>query len=159
MKLPHTLTAWLAHKARRVTYSRPPDLQIGKSDAIYLQRWWVLPKNPVFNIYVHKILRSDDARALHDHPADNLSILLEGWYLEILDEDDFKSDALREPGEVVFRLAETPHRLVVGPRPAMTLWIKGPDRREWGFHCPAGWRPWQKFCSPRNPGEIGRGCS
>lgn len=54
--------------------NRPPDVVIGGFQNPYLLRWYVIPRNPVFNVYVHLFLRSDDDRALHDHPWANLSV-------------------------------------------------------------------------------------
>lgn len=62
--------------------NRPPDFIVGPRSKVYLQRWFILPRNPVFNIYYHKFLHSDDDRALHDHMYFNLSILLKGRYIE-----------------------------------------------------------------------------
>ena len=42
--------------------------------------------------------------------------------------------------------------------PAWSLFITGPVTREWGFHCPQGWRHWKDFTSYREVGEDGRGC-
>jgi hypothetical protein len=47
-----------------------------------LRRHLLIPRNPIFNVYLHHFLRSDDDRALHDHPWINLSLLLDGCYLE-----------------------------------------------------------------------------
>jgi hypothetical protein len=48
-----------------------------------MRRWWVIPRNKFFNIYLHHFLHSDDDRALHDHPWWNVSILLRsGSYVE-----------------------------------------------------------------------------
>ena len=61
---------------------RAPDFIIGGAEDAYMLRWWVIPRNRWFNIYLHKILRDDDPRALHDHPWWNISIVLKGGYLE-----------------------------------------------------------------------------
>ena len=59
--------------------ARKPDFIIGGHDAPYLLRWWLIPRNRFFNVYVHQFLRSDDDRALHDHPwLLNCAILLNG---------------------------------------------------------------------------------
>ena len=47
---------------------RPADFVIGGAERPYLRRWWVIPRNRLFNVYLHQFLRSDDDRALHDHP-------------------------------------------------------------------------------------------
>jgi hypothetical protein len=69
-------------KILSAVYARKPDLVIGGDANPYLRRWYVIPRNPVFNIYLHEIVRSDEDRALHCHPWINLSILLEGSYVE-----------------------------------------------------------------------------
>lgn len=62
---------------------RLPDFVIGGHDNPYLLRWHLIPRNAVFNIYLHKFLRDDDDRALHDHPWPWCSILLRGEYAEV----------------------------------------------------------------------------
>lgn len=61
---------------------RPPDFIIGGEENPYMLRWWLIPRNRNMNVYLHKILRNDADIALHDHPWDNLSIVLKGQYLE-----------------------------------------------------------------------------
>src|SRR5271156_1916144 len=61
---------------------RPPDFIVGGKEFPYMRRWWIIPRNRVFNIYLHHFLRSDDDRALHDHPSWNISFILEGAYTE-----------------------------------------------------------------------------
>ncbi len=133
--------------------SREPDFVIGDN---YLRRWWVLPRNKLFNVYLHEINKSDDDRAMHDHPWDNLSILLKGSYLEITPEGSF----VREAGDKIERSAESVHRLeLINDESVISLFITGPIRREWGFHCPKGWVPWQDFVEvTANTSVAGRGC-
>ena len=57
-----TLT-WLGSLHRR-----PPDFVIGGADRPYMRRWYLVPKNTQLNVYLHHFRRSDDDRALHDHP-------------------------------------------------------------------------------------------
>lgn len=131
---------------------RAPDFVIGDD---YLRRWFVVPRNEQCNVYLHQILRSDDDRALHDHPWANTSYLIAGCYIEHTVEGQF----LRTAGDVVERSAETLHRLEVIPgKHAVSLFMTGPKVREWGFACPQGWRHWRDFADPENPGRPGRGC-
>ncbi|AOK04059.1 hypothetical protein WK25_05995 [Burkholderia latens] len=140
---------------------RAPDFVIGKPAAPYLLRWWVLPRNRFFNVYLHCFLRSDDDRALHDHPWANCSILLRGRYVEhtisagginVRTERAAPAWKLRMSGAAA-------HRLELIDGPCWTLFVTGPRYREWGFHCPQrGWVPWKEFTSADNSGEIGRGC-
>lgn len=72
----------IAKWGRKLMTSRPADFVIGKEDDPYLMRWWVLPRNKFFNVYLHLFMRSDDDRALHDHPWWNASFVLDGGYFE-----------------------------------------------------------------------------
>lgn len=155
MRLSTGVTRWLREKMLDVVYSRAPDFLIGPENDPYLKRWWVIPRNHLFNIYLHRIRKSDDDRALHDHPWLNASIILLGSYTEVTPDGDF----LRQAGDVVWRRAVAQHRLVVSPgTTALSLFITGPKFRTWGFACPKGWIPWQEFCEPTNKGQVGRGC-
>lgn len=73
---------WIAKRLIERAKRRPPDFIIGGEDRPYLRRWWILPRNRFFNIYVHEFLRSDDDRALHDHPWLWASYIVEGHYNE-----------------------------------------------------------------------------
>jgi hypothetical protein len=59
---------WIRNAILRWARNRQPDFVIGGPAAPYLRRHWLIPRNRFFNIYVHEFLRSDDDRALHDHP-------------------------------------------------------------------------------------------
>lgn len=184
----------------RVIAKRPPDFVVGKPDDPYLLRWWVIPRNRWFNIYLHVFMRSDDAEALHDHPWWNISFLLDGTYTEhiplhkVLDEegviklmpfsdamhycrksfaqasyegiDYYRTEAKRRwPGDLVYRPAMAAHRIELHKlwmgtlSPVMSLFFTGPARREWGFWCPKGWKPWKQYVSQRDGGNSkGLGC-
>lgn len=131
---------------------RAPDFVIG---ADYMHRWWIIPRNEYQNVYLHKIMHSDDDRAMHDHPWDNVSFVISGSYVEHTPDGVF----IRGPGSVVHRKATDLHRLeVVEGEPAVTLFMTGPKVREWGFACPKGWRIWPEFVDARDSGQIGKGC-
>lgn len=140
---------------------RPPDQNIGPD---YLLRWYLVPKNRVLNIYLHKILRSDDDRACHDHPWWSVSFLLRGRLSEVYAIDPCPENPARWFGarrlpwlRPVFRRADSAHRLVLGDSPAWTLFITGPKVRAWGFWCSSGWRHWQEYCAG-DGSVVGRGC-
>lgn len=134
---------------------REPSFVIGGGERPYLRRWWVIPRNRFFNIYLHEFLRDDDDRALHDHPWINLSILLRGQYVE----HTAAGKTLRRAGAIKLRLPTAAHRIeLVDGQPCWTLFITGPRVREWGFLCPQGWRHWRDFTAGKNGEVIGRGC-
>lgn len=60
--------AFIRRRLLAIAKRRPPDVVIGGDASPYMRRWWVIPRNRRFNVYLHHFLRSDDDRALHDHP-------------------------------------------------------------------------------------------
>lgn len=138
--------------ARWLRRSREPDVVIGTN---YMLRWHVIPRNPWHNVYLHEFRRSDDDRALHDHPWDNTTFVIEGEYRE---HTEFGRVYHRQAGETVSRSAETLHRIeLIDGRPAVSLFMTGPKIREWGFACPQGWRHWTEFTTAHG-NEVGKGC-
>lgn len=168
--LPMADLATLQEWAAALMASRPPDFIIGPEDNPYMRRWFVIPRNPYQNIYLHEILRSDDDRAGHDHPWDNQTVIIEGGYEErgYLPAEPWiplRIRWVRKAGDYVSRRATDTHRLIVpeGGR-AVTLFTTGPRIREWGFWCPGDetreprWVVWTDFTSGENSGLVGRGC-
>lgn len=142
------MQAWAA----ALMASRKPDFVIGDD---YLRRWFVIPRNPWMNVYLHDIRKSDDDRALHDHPWSNTSFIIAGGYLEYTPE----GYSARWAGDVVTREAGQLHRLEVLPGGgAVSLFMTGPKVREWGFACPQGWVNWKDFTSESDSSQTGRGC-
>lgn len=156
-----------------IRLSLHPDFIIGGKGDPYLKRWYLLPRAPwpiwPIGCYLHQIIRSDDERALHNHPWPNLSILLWGGYIEVMPKrgrhfEDWMTPHVpqvhvgRRPGDIVFRRPGAAHRLIIMDRPAWSLFIIGPRIREWGFWCLQGFRHWKEFVSPRDRGSVGRGC-
>lgn len=159
MKLPRFIFNRLWSRMYDIARNRAPDVLIGKEDDTYMERWWIIPRNRVFNIYLHHFLRSDDDRALHDHPSWNISLLLQGEYTEwSIAAGGVHSFVVRKAGQFKFRFARAAHRIELHNGPCWSLFINGAKLRTWGFHCPNGWRPWQQFVDEKNHGSIGRGC-
>lgn len=156
----------LSELVGKIANSRAPDFIIGRGDQPYLRRWHVMPRGEGPSCYLHHFLRSDDDRALHDHPWPSVSIILDGSYIEHL---PGQMPARRVPGDVTFRAPEDAHRVELlasgpagGEQPVWTLFLVGQRVREWGFHCPQGWKHWTDFCGVTpdglNDGTVGRGC-
>lgn len=133
-----------------------PDFHVGPDDDHQLQRWFVVPRNPYHNVYLHRFLRSDDDRALHDHPWDNRSWVIDGEYREVTQDGQ---SLLRHAGDSIERRAIEAHRVELVAGPAVTLFFTGPIVRQWGFYCPKGWVPWQDFVTVEPGGNRrGQGC-
>lgn len=149
---------------------RKPDFVITNDQGEYLRRWWLIPRNPIFNLYLHNIVGSDDDRALHCHPWLNASVILRGGYTEIAPINQAQAAGFdyvpgftylldRRAGNVVLRTGRTRHRLVNVPgMDCWTLFITGPVYRRWGFWCRTRWVYWQKFTDARDKGRTGAGC-
>ena len=114
----------------------------------YMKRWWLTPRflltrdrhgnlfpyewvPQILKVRVQHILREDVDRHKHDHPSDNQSIILKGYYVE---EDVFDRVKTLYAGQTVERRAETFHRIVeVPPEGVWTLWFLAEYRQKWGF--------------------------
>lgn len=147
----YLLTTWIRRRADKV---------IGEESDVYLLRWHVIPRNPLFNIYLHHFRRSDDDRALHDHPWPWMSIMLDGSYTEHTIADGGVHHRRRyNAGAVRFGTPWKAHRIELTHGPCWTLFVTGPRIRSWGFHCPARWVHWREFTDPASGGtRVGLGC-
>ncbi len=145
----------------KIIQNRKQDYVIGELHNPYLLRWYLLPKNRLFNVYLHLFLRSDDDRALHDHPWWNFSFLLEGEYVEhTISAGGIHHRRIFRAGDWKVRRAKAAHRIELHGGTCVSLFLTGPKCREWGFHCPEkGWVHWREFCDSRDPGQIGKGCA
>ena len=157
-RLPDWLTRKLLLNVRMRMAPNPMDTRIPPVAAIpaYMLRWWWLPRNAFFNVYLHKVLRGDDDRALHDHPWWSFSIVLSGGYTEhMIVAGGTNSREWFGPGSVRFRRSgKIAHRLelpVVNgeEQAAVTIFITGPVLRRWGFCAPEKWvdaYEWDAYC-------------
>jgi hypothetical protein len=110
-------------------------------------------------IALHRWVRSDSDRALHDHSAGNISILLTGCYHEVFSHGwEPRRAKLRVPFVPYYRKADTPHRVELTSGPIWTLWVRFKPWRDWGFWCPKGWKHWRDYTDSRDQGLVGRGC-
>lgn len=180
----HAIVQRLAKWGHAYANRRPPDFSIrykhthpGQQSEVYLQRWHVLPRNKLFNVYLHVMLNDDEGAELHDHPWVNLSLVLEGGYYE---ETKFypnkpgsvcRHTVWRRPGAIVLRRPSKLHRLsldqrlrrltdprlpatrIMVPVPSLSLFITGPVVRTWGFETKDGWVPFYKHQSRDNSTE------
>ena len=113
---------------------------------------------------IHVFHRPDADPDMHDHPGDFVTFPLVSYVEEIQhpwSRGHMKRRLVRA-FRPHFRRAELAHRVLgawngewhdgepVADRrkQVATLVWKGRNRREWGFHTPNGWVPWQEYVSP-----------
>ncbi len=106
-----------------------------------LLRWYLIPRNRFFNVYLHHVVRDDIGRDLHDHPWWSFSFLLFGSLSEVT------QGGGRRCGFFTIRKPTFLHRLILPPGSdgAWTLFITGPKVRQWGFQTSAGWVNWRDY--------------
>lgn len=167
----NAVTRWLAarilRRAERIVATRDPDFYVGGRNDPYLRRWWLIPRNPIFNVYLHDFVKDDEDRAPHCHPWISLSLVLSGPMREIYLERTRTLDGTIVTerrrtvgaGDLIYRPARFAHRMVIPHPGSLTLFMTGPRIREWYFWCDNK-RPvhWKAFVDDRDRGLVGRGC-
>tara|TARA_B100001094_G_scaffold295956_1_gene317782 strand:- start:36798 stop:37223 length:426 start_codon:yes stop_codon:yes gene_type:complete len=98
-----------------------------------------------FNIYLHKIMLSDEP-VLHDHPWDYFTFILWGGYWEHTPEGKF----WRGPGHWRFSKAKSLHWIEVPEGSyALSLFMRTKKTRTWGFNTSKGWVDYKKYLTER----------
>lgn len=139
----------------------------------YLLRWYVL-RTERLGIFIHKFVRSDEDRALHDHPWPFLVVPLWGGYIEHSDRlmlrgrnvvracndfanhPDFLDMMLSQREPVVRRIwpiistryrdTNYRHRVeLINGRSSWSLFFRFKKIREWGFWPKEGFILWNKW--------------
>ena len=123
------------------------------------ERWSTVVKNKEpgvqrsgnFAILVHKIMRSDEDRELHDHPWSFLSFILRNGYVEETPGGRFKRIW---PLQVIRRAANWRHRVIIpNGKPAWTLVLTGKKTKSWSFFDQNGrGTPWRDFLKAKCEG-------
>lgn len=141
----------LARAVRRLLLRRASKTPYFHLDG-YMERFWLIPKTAglPLSARVHRILRSDDDSAMHDHPWWNWSFVLENGYHEVMPvpangvlpkgavmlEGNPHEPACvvhRPPGSFVRRTTASRHRLILLDGPVLSVFAMGRKSAEWGF--------------------------
>lgn len=120
----------------------------------YLERYYLFLKDRKhfpFNIFLHKFLKSDPDD-LHDHPWPYATLILKGGYYEWIPKFDQQGKKFvevavwRGPGHFRVCSANSFHRIELDPDvTAWTLFMPGPQKREWGFMVKDKWVQWENY--------------
>jgi len=108
----------------------------------YLERYYIFLKDRTwfpFNVFLHKFLKSDPDD-VHDHPWPYATLILRGGYWEWtpifnnLGQKIGETQHWRGPGHFRICSANSYHRIELKEGTGCwTLFMPGPQRREWGF--------------------------
>lgn len=137
----------------------------------YLHRWHLL-RTKRFAIFIHKFIRSDEDRALHDHPWPFVVIPIWRGYMEHREQPRVSGEVYASSGRVFpiigtrARPATYRHRVELlpcdyklaldletdcpkcagrGELPSWSIFIRFTEWREWGFWLPSGFQQWNKW--------------
>lgn len=130
----------------------------------YLHRWFII-RTKYFGFFVHKFVRSDEDRALHDHPWSFIVLPIWRGYIEHSDrEEPCNAGAISlAPARLPVRRRVLPilglrfrdttyrHRVELltdkngQPKAAWSLFFRFEKVRTWGFWGPDGFIDWNKW--------------
>jgi hypothetical protein len=124
----------------------------------YLERYYLFLKDRTwfpFNIFLHRFLKSDPDD-VHDHPWPYATIILKGGYYEWIPQFNDKNEKIGEiahwckPGHFRTCSATSYHRIELDPNiECWTLFMPGPQQREWGFLVKNKWIQNEQYLTER----------
>jgi len=146
------LLNWLEqHGRKRVVMDRV-------NNEPYLERYYLFLRDRErfpFNVFLHKFLKSDPDD-VHDHPWSYATVILKGGYWEWIPQFNNAGQKIAEiakwRGAGHFRVsgANSYHRIELDPTvECWTLFMPGPQRRDWGFLTRQGWVPHDEYLDAR----------
>jgi len=142
------------HNRKRIVLDR-------QSQEPYLERYYLFLKDRKhfpFNVFLHKFLKSDPDD-VHDHPWPYATLILKGGYYEWIPEFDQQGHKINEirhwrgPGHFRISSSNSYHRIELkeGVTP-WTLFMPGPQKREWGFLVNNKWIPNEQYLTEKAKG-------
>ena len=148
---------WLIRRAQRTPYFHIT----GADGSVYMERYWLFnPYDKVQksrwrgwlpSIRLHRIVREDRDRHLHDHPWDARTVILRGWYIEErrVESTLFKELVARyrrRAGDTATLRFGEYHRSDEGSSGGVwTLCITFKYRCTWGFLVDGKKVPWREY--------------
>lgn len=165
---------WLIRRAQRTPY-----FHITSADGadVYMYRWWLFNPYPHGNdgagrrwgdwlpsIRIHRIMREDRDRHLHDHPWNARTFILRGKYIEVRmlgqwdDGTQLTAEIQRAAGDTATLDFGEYHRInEVSEGGVWTLFVTGKKRGTWGFKVNGAKVPWRTYLGIDRPTDQGAG--
>jgi hypothetical protein len=153
-----SMTARLIERAKRTPYSH-----LTKDGGVYMERYWLFNPYPVSSenqsrlramlpsIRLHRIMRPDNERHMHDHPWNARTIILRGWYVEVRREETgpyriVDAMHLRQAGDTARIDFGQYHRInEISEGGVWTMFITWKYRGTWGFLVNGKKVPWRTY--------------
>jgi hypothetical protein len=143
---------WLEKRGRKIT------IMDRVCDEPYLERYYLFLKDRKrfpFNIFLHKFLKGDPDD-VHDHPWPYATLILKGGYYEWVPVFNTLGNKINEikywrgPGHFRICKPNSYHRIELKEGvTAWTLFMPGPQKREWGFLVNNKWIPNGEYLDTR----------
>lgn len=103
---------------------------LGKPECPYAYRWVLIFFG--FSIRIHKWLRSDDKRYMHDHAWNFRTFVLKGHYYDVSENEN--GEIVRElVNRTAYRKATHKHYVEIPESGALTILFCSRPYRNWGF--------------------------
>ncbi len=129
----------------------------------YLERYYLFLKDRKhfpFNVFLHRFLKSDPDD-VHDHPWGYATLILKGGYYEWVGKFNSAGQKIGEervwrgPGHFRVCRATSYHRIELCEGvDCWTLFMPGPQRREWGFWYNGAWMHNDTYLKGRSDGTL-----
>jgi hypothetical protein len=129
-----------------------------QNDEPYLERYYLFLKDRKrfpFNVFLHKFLKSDPDD-VHDHPWPYATLILKGGYYEWIPRFNSRGEKVSEkrrwrgPGHFRVCRATSYHRIELCKGvDCWTMFMPGPQTREWGFLVKNKWIHNDKYLNDR----------
>jgi hypothetical protein len=133
------------------------------NDEPYLERYYLFLKDRKhfpFNVFLHRFLKSDPDD-VHDHPWGYATVILKGGYYEWVGKFNSKGEKIGEermwrgPGHFRVCKATSYHRIELAEGvECWTIFMPGPQTREWGFWYKGAWMHNDKYLTGRAKGTL-----
>ena len=127
-----------------------------KEGVVHFRRYRLF-QSPIFAIYIHNIMKSDEDRHKHDHPWNFVSIILEGAYEEEFTQPPYhftETHKVYMSGDFVHHPAEDAHKLTLISDNVITLVFAYGKRRVWGYQTEKGWIDFKTYRQAKNEGKL-----
>lgn len=150
------IVEWLIRRAKRTPYLHLVDAD----GSVYMERYWLFnpypPKsdgadrrwgNWLPSVRLHKIMREDRDRHMHDHPWNARTFILRGWYWE--QREGVPGFIVRLDGTTATLKFGEYHRISrVSDGGVWTLFITWRHCGTWGFLVDGSKVPWRQYLVP-----------